>query len=394
MSDLDYLNSVKKEIYYHNSILLRKRQKETIENTPRSIKYEFNKSNLSNKVKDTEIFKIHKFSFKFKIIKMLKRLIPLLNIQRTGGLSLEGKLSYTWGKFILNQRYSYIVELDTPYVLTYYNVYFFRLLKPIIRFILNRNNCKQIVCISEASKNCLINELGTEIGHKVSVVYPWIAKQTSYTNNSEPTTTNSIKLLFISTQFTLKGGRELLIAFSKLKRKYSDLTLTLISNLSIEAIAKLPEGVSYLAANIDKDELNQKIYPTHDVFVLPSYQDSFGLVYLEALSHSLPIVSTDRFAMPEMIKNDVNGVTITPPFKYYLDDCRANEKYWGLDLAFYTGQMDIDYDYVNKLESAIDSCILNSSRYSKSSNDLFEKVFSPNVRAGSFKEMLRRCRFD
>lgn len=388
MPELDHVKILNCHVYYHNSALLRKRQKETIENTPAGVDYELNQVNISSEVKDTDIFKLHKFSWKFKLISLIKRCVPLLNVQKVNELELNDKLSYTWGKLILNKRLKYVVELDTPYVLTYYNVYFFRILKPLLKYLLKRDNCRQIVCISEASKRCLLNELGKELSSKTSVVYPWVKEQENVKKNKE---SNDLRLLFISTQFSLKGGRELLLAFSKLREKHPNLTLTLISNLTEAEIANLPEGVVFLTANIDKKELNENIYPNHDLFVLPSYQDSFGLVYLEALSHGLPIVSTDRFAMPEMIKNGINGITVTPPFKYYLDDCRANKEYWGIDLAKLTQKGDVDFSYVDSIAVSIEECIINLVDYSKASTYLFQTVYREDIRAVDFKNMLVRC---
>jgi len=230
-----------------------------------------------------------------------------------------------------------------------------------------------------------------ELADKTTVVYPWIKNRL---DSSIKTPSANIRLLFISTQFSLKGGRELLLAFTELRKKYPQLTLTLISNLTDDEVAKLPTGIDFLTANIDKKELNENIYPHHDLFVLPSYQDSFGLVYLEALSHGLPIVSTDRFAMSEMIKSGVNGVTITPPFKYYLDDFRANKRYWGVDLAKLTKEMDIDFDYVEALGAAIESCMLNLTDYSIASAHLFETTYTREIRDFNFSNMLIRCTSD
>jgi glycosyltransferase involved in cell wall biosynthesis len=49
--------------------------------------------------------------------------------------------------------------------------------------------------------------------------------------------------------------------------------------------------VKRLARVEERDKLAE-IYRTHDVFVMPSFRETFGVVYIEALSQGLPIVHT------------------------------------------------------------------------------------------------------
>ena len=45
----------------------------------------------------------------------------------------------------------------------------------------------------------------------------------------------------------------------------------------------------------------------HDVFVFPSLFEGFGLVITESMSQGTPVITTDRTAGPDLIKNDENG---------------------------------------------------------------------------------------
>lgn len=47
-----------------------------------------------------------------------------------------------------------------------------------------------------------------------------------------------------------------------------------------------------------------------DVFCLPSKNDSFGMVYIEAMACGLPVVALNSGAIPDVIKNGVEGVLI------------------------------------------------------------------------------------
>lgn len=45
-----------------------------------------------------------------------------------------------------------------------------------------------------------------------------------------------------------------------------------------------------------------------DIFVFPTYNETFGLVNLEAMAHHLPIVSTNEGGIPDVVQDGVNGI--------------------------------------------------------------------------------------
>lgn len=49
-----------------------------------------------------------------------------------------------------------------------------------------------------------------------------------------------------------------------------------------------------------------------DVYILPSYNEGLPISILEAMSHSIPIISTPVGGIPEVVTNGVNGYLITP----------------------------------------------------------------------------------
>jgi glycosyltransferase involved in cell wall biosynthesis len=49
-------------------------------------------------------------------------------------------------------------------------------------------------------------------------------------------------------------------------------------------------------------------YEAADVYVMPSRWETFGLVFLEAMNYSLPILSTRTQAIPEVVENNVSGL--------------------------------------------------------------------------------------
>lgn len=49
-----------------------------------------------------------------------------------------------------------------------------------------------------------------------------------------------------------------------------------------------------------------------DVYVLPSYKEGLPISILEAMSYSLPVISTRVGGIPEIIMNGKNGLLINP----------------------------------------------------------------------------------
>lgn len=49
-----------------------------------------------------------------------------------------------------------------------------------------------------------------------------------------------------------------------------------------------------------------------DVFILPSYNEGLPIAILEAMSYSMPIISSPVGGIPEVVKSGVNGVLVTP----------------------------------------------------------------------------------
>ena len=59
------------------------------------------------------------------------------------------------------------------------------------------------------------------------------------------------------------------------------------------------------------DQLDQ-YYQTASIFCLPTYQEPFGIVFIEAMAARLPIVATRVGAIPELVQDGINGRLVEP----------------------------------------------------------------------------------
>lgn len=194
---------------------------------------------------------------------------------------------------------------------------------------LSKSNCKKILPYSEATKKSLQNALGPEfnnISDKVEVVYPAIDIGKIHTKNRYVKDGNFIKLLFVSRHFFDDGGRELVEAFKILEQKY-DIKLDIITNPPSHHASLFEEYVKTIKSNnvniikekLPRDILFEKYYSQSDIFVLASYIHFFGYVALEAMTQKLPIITTNVYAMKELVENEKNGFIIESPISCFND---------------------------------------------------------------------------
>jgi len=70
-----------------------------------------------------------------------------------------------------------------------------------------------------------------------------------------------------------------------------------------------PPGVRFLG-RLPISQVRE-LYASHDLFVMPSRFEGFGIALVEALSHGLPAVGRRAFAMPEIVRPGDNGDLVT-----------------------------------------------------------------------------------
>jgi glycosyltransferase involved in cell wall biosynthesis len=60
------------------------------------------------------------------------------------------------------------------------------------------------------------------------------------------------------------------------------------------------------------DATRDEVYAESDVFVLPSTREGFGIVFLEAWRHGLPVVAANAGAAPELVGDGQAGLSVAP----------------------------------------------------------------------------------
>lgn len=113
-------------------------------------------------------------------------------------------------------------------------------------------------------------------------------------------------ILFVGLNWMRKGGPTLLQAFRLVRAQIPDATLTIAG-----CAPKIDEPGCKVLGRLPLSEVAQH-YRDASVFCLPTLREPFGIVFLEAMAHGLPIVGTDVGALPDFILNGENGYRVKP----------------------------------------------------------------------------------
>ena len=125
------------------------------------------------------------------------------------------------------------------------------------------------------------------------------------------------KILFLSNLIKSKGVFDLIEACSLLMKKGYRFKCDFVGgegdvsepqfNTYIKK-KKLTENIKYLGKRFGK--LKEAAYDQADVFVLPTSNECFPLTILEAMQHSLPVISTFEGGIPDMVEDGITGFLI------------------------------------------------------------------------------------
>ncbi len=117
------------------------------------------------------------------------------------------------------------------------------------------------------------------------------------------------RLLLVGRGLPGKGGDLVVAALAVLRRRYDpDITLTVAGPRRWPLPGGVPDGVRFLGPVPPAEVAG--LYDRHDLLVMPSRLEGFGMVFVEALSRGLPCIGRDAFAMPEIIEPGVTGALI------------------------------------------------------------------------------------
>ena len=202
-----------------------------------------------------------------------------------------------------------------------------------LKRILRSCSLRDIVCMSKPSFDTM--RYFYEIPKNVNIheIPPLVMPRINIDEHSifEKSKRDTVECLYISSDFNLKGGKDIIRAFEQLKDFNIHLTIiTRIDGIDAEDLAIITENkkrISLKEFNLSKDEL-AKIYYDTNVLLNPTRQDSYSLVTLEAMKYGVAVFATSVYAINELITDGVEGYLTRPKFEIWQDNGLPNEYIW------------------------------------------------------------------
>ena len=118
------------------------------------------------------------------------------------------------------------------------------------------------------------------------------------------------RVLFMGGDFHRKGGIELLDVWRD-ARMWETARLEIATSTPIAA-HELPAGVSVHTRVAAHSPEWRDLWRNADLFVLPTREEAFGIVFQEASAAGLPSIGTRVNAVPEMVDDGISGLLVGP----------------------------------------------------------------------------------
>ncbi|MBC8161321.1 MAG: glycosyltransferase family 4 protein [Roseiflexaceae bacterium] len=127
-------------------------------------------------------------------------------------------------------------------------------------------------------------------------------------------------ILCVARQYPRKHIADLLQAMALVRERVPDACAVIVGDgpehANLRALAaelNLGAGVRFLGALPDDDDV-RRWYRRADIFCLPSVQEGFGMVFVEAMASGLPVVATTAAAIPEVVPRNRAGLLVPPAY--------------------------------------------------------------------------------
>lgn len=140
--------------------------------------------------------------------------------------------------------------------------------------------------------------------NKMVMIYNGVEDKINKSNLKLNWDKDKINLLFVGRLDRQKGLDLFLDVYNKMKLENIHLYVIGTSVLD-NNLPQNTEYVTYLGW-VDSKDIDE-YYQSCDAVIMPSRWEGFGLVAIEAMRNSKPVIASNRGALQELVKNNING---------------------------------------------------------------------------------------
>lgn len=195
------------------------------------------------------------------------------------------------------------------------------------RHLVESGRCRQFFAVSELVKEKFLQAYGTAKSDSIQVIHPGVDAarfqkldregcrhdiRQAYGIGAEDTV-----ILFVSMNFGIKGLDTLLRSLAEVKSTHPEekCKLLIVGKGNIRKYTTLARKLDIadriIFAGVMEKERLTRAYMASDIFSILSRFDTFGLVVLEAMAASLPVIVSDCVGAKDLVRENVNGFIVS-----------------------------------------------------------------------------------
>ena len=176
-----------------------------------------------------------------------------------------------------------------------------------------------ILANSDRTANLIAEIYGENLETKIKIVYNGVSLEDVYQESSPIKRKYDSKkiILSVGNLVKLKGINYLIQALPKIIEKVPNLVCLIIGKgEEKENLKRLVEKfnlenyVEFLGPKPHKEVF--EYMSMADVFVLPSINEAFGVVYIEAMAHKVPVIGCLGQGIEDIVENEKSGILVRP----------------------------------------------------------------------------------
>lgn len=269
--------------------------------------------NLDIDINKSPFYKFLPFIRNKKIVESILELYELKKFDSIIAYSLfsNGTIAYRLNKLLAIPFYVIVQNTDV-------NLHFKK-----IPFSVRKGNkiferATKIVFISDSYKSEVINSFAQnkKLIEEKSIVIPFGIDDfwRKNINENQKSLNKELRLLYVGKLNKNKNIDMLKKVIDSLNRDGTKARLSIVGEIEDKKIFEIvnnSQNITWKPYTENREQLLE-LYRSHDIFIMPSFKESFGLVYGEAMSQGLPVIYTRGQGFDKQFPDGDIGFSVDP----------------------------------------------------------------------------------